>query len=52
MEISPKNASASISVSYYRKTKESIMKEEIYTTDWERTLINDNETEEIDLILD
>jgi len=28
-EISHKNASASISVSYYRKTKESITKEEV-----------------------
>jgi hypothetical protein len=44
-EFSPKNASASISASYYRKKTASITKEEIYTTDWERTLITDNETE-------
>ena len=34
-----------LSSSYYRKTTESITKEEIYTADWERTLITDNETE-------
>ena len=44
-EISPKNASASISASYYRKRTGGITKEEIYTTDWDRTLITDNETE-------
>ena len=44
-EFSPKNASASISASYYRKTSASVTKEEIHTTDWERTLITHNETE-------
>jgi hypothetical protein len=34
-----------MSASYYSKTTAHITKEEIYTTDWEQTLITDNETE-------